>query len=146
MIFDATIDRVQNLVTDLPTLILNLVRLNERFVVSLNVDRQLYDQGIDGKGDQVRPPYRPQTIRLKRMKGQPTDRVTLRDKGDFHGSFFLIFREDEFEISAKDPKRQKLLQKYGKDIFGLTEESLDLLRERLKIELIVETRNAILGE
>lgn len=146
MLFDATIERLRSIQDDFPALILRLVRLNEAFVVSLNVDRQLYEQGVDGNGDFVAPPYRPSTIRRKIRKGQPTNRVTLKDKGDFHGSFYLIFREGEFEISAKDPKRERLVRKYGKPIFGLTEESLDLLRERLKVELIQETRKAILGQ
>src|SRR5574344_1599685 len=39
------------------------------------------DMGLDGYYDKIEPPYAPRTVKNKIRKGQPTDRVTLRDTG-----------------------------------------------------------------
>jgi hypothetical protein len=64
---------------------------------------------------------------IKKAKGQPTDRVTLRDTGDFESSFYLDVEDTYFEITAADFKTEKLMHKYGKDISGLNEENLRIL-------------------
>ena len=64
--------------------------INEAQICELNSEKQLYDYGVNALGVDISDyqPYAPLTIGIKRSKGQPSDRVTLRDNGDFHGSFF----------------------------------------------------------
>ena len=66
---------------------------------------------------------------IKRAKNQPTSRVTLRDEGDFHSSFYIEFTEDSFTIKASDEKAEYLEFAYGSDIFGLTPENKEELSE-----------------
>lgn len=108
----------------LPEVVLESVKDNEAAILDLNVEDQLFQQGIDNEGQAITPGYTPLTISIKRQKGQPTDRVTLRDTGDFHKSFQISYGNDAFGIYATDPKSQKLSKKYGEDIFGLTDDSL----------------------
>ena len=68
-------------------------------------------------------PYTPKTIELKEIKGQPTNRVTLRDTGDFYASFKIITEPDKFTIIATDYKTDGLIRKYGRQILGLTDEN-----------------------
>ena len=114
-------------------------------IVEMNYGDQLYDQGLNAKGITINSyrDYTPFTKRVKRKKGQPFNRVTLRDTGDFHKSFFLQLRTNEFEISAKDWKTTKLKLKYKPAIFGLTEISKQKLREILKYDLQERLRKAI---
>lgn len=63
--------------------------------------------------------YADRTIREKRRKGQPTDRVTLRDKQDFYGEIFLDARETTFLLDSADEKTGKLIEDYTEKIFGL---------------------------
>ena len=59
------------------------------------------------------------TIREKRIKGQPTNRVTLRDKRDFYNEIFVDARDETFVIDSADEKAGKLIMDYGEKIFGL---------------------------
>jgi hypothetical protein len=79
---------------------------------------QLYD-GKTGSGDDITPFYRPATIAMKRKKGQPTDRVTLRDKGEFYAGVFVDVRSDSFITDSADAKAAALTKKYGDDILKL---------------------------
>jgi len=103
----------------------------EAEIIDYNTETQLYDKGQAADGTPIEPPYSPVTEYIKRLKGQPTDRVTLRDTGDFHQSFAIDWRSTEFEIYATDPKTGKLVRGYGKEIFGLDEIGLQQLRDDL---------------
>jgi len=104
--------------------LLNVVQNNEDVIRDLNTEDQLFQKGIDSKGNKLPTPYAPFTIAIKQQKGQPTDRITLRDEGDFHNSFFVNADKFPIRIDATDEKRDKLVREWGEDIFGLTEQSL----------------------
>jgi hypothetical protein len=95
---------------------------NEELIVSLNVDQQDVE-GVNNKGEPIRPPYAPSTIRYKRRKGQPTDHVTLHDTGRFHDTFQIRYDADGFELYASDAKQIYLRKRYGNEIYGLTDEA-----------------------
>lgn len=106
------------------------LRYNEEWLVDLNAYFQLYEKGVNALGVEIASyePYSMYTVSIKGMLGQPTDRVTLKDTGDFHDSFYVIYREDEFEITASDDKKQDLVNRYGPEIFGLTPENMEVVR------------------
>ena len=79
--------------------------------------------GVRADGTEITPTYSDLTIELKEQKGQPSDRVTLRDTGDFWDDMFVQINAEDFEMSSANEKTQKLEKKYGKKIFGLTKES-----------------------
>lgn len=137
------IDDIVEVERSTDAIILDLVKDREREVIRMNVDDQLYN-GFNGDGQQISPPYRPATVRKKRRKGQPYDRVTLKDEGDFHASFFVIYAGDEFTLNAKDQKKVWLERRYGSSIFGLTEEHIDQLREMIREPLTEELKKRIL--
>jgi hypothetical protein len=103
---------------------LDEVREIEPDVVELNYEQQLFDRGVDANDKRITPGYTPFTVRLKGYRGQPTDRVTLRDEGDFHASFALEFERDEFTVVSGDWKEAKLKEKYGEAILGLTDPNI----------------------
>lgn len=115
-------------------ILLALVKDRSGVVVLMNQD-QLYD-GFDGNGDQIAPRYRPSTIATKKRKGQPYNRVTLKDEGDYHESLFIEFGEDYFELKSRDEKRVYLERKYGNTIYGLIEENLNALIEDIEDDFI----------
>jgi len=122
--------------------------INEAQICELNSEQQLYDYGVNALGVEISSyqPYAPLTIDIKTTKGQPSDRVTLRDTGDFHGSFFVKFGKDGLVIDATDSKRDKLVRKYGKQIFGLTQESKTYVsNEIVKPELLDEIKAILYG-
>ncbi len=118
---------------------------NQQRIVEMNVE-QLYDYGMNSLGIRIDTyePYSPYTVRIKQEKGQPYDRVTLRDTGDFHKSFGVVFEPVGFYITSTDYKTQDLIDKYGARIFGLTSENkqdltikyvVPVVREEIKREL-----------
>lgn len=118
---------------------------NQQRIVEMNVE-QLYDYGMNSLGIRIDTyePYSPYTVRIKQEKGQPYDRVTLRDTGDFHKSFEVVFEPMGFYITATDYKTQDLVDRYGARIFGLTSENkqdltikyvVPVVREEIKREL-----------
>ena len=79
--------------------------------------------GVRADGTEITPTYSDLTIELKEQKGQPSDRVTLRDTGDFWDDMFVQINATDYEMSSANEKTAKLEKKYGKKIFGLTKES-----------------------
>lgn len=100
----------------------DITRSIEDEIKDLNVHQQ-YDLGQDRYGDRITPEYTPFTVSIKRWKGQPTDRVTLRDTGQFHSSFKIRYEADGFELYANDWKAESLEEKYGNSIFGLQDDA-----------------------
>jgi len=120
------------------------VKRNESFALFLVTSEQL-DKGFDGEGNPIKPPYTAFTRAIKRKKGQPTNRVTLKDTGDFHGAMMILYGPEEFRLINTDWKAQKLRTKYGTDILGLNETSMDDLAGRIKPGLINEFNNVANG-
>jgi hypothetical protein len=117
----------------------------------MDTDKELariqQDQLYSGKlstGGWIFPQYSPSTKVRKRKKGQPTDRVTLKDTGAFYKGIFIDVRGDIFVIDSSDEygsditgsKRDKLVEKYGVEIFGLNKDS--------KVEYIKTLKKALL--
>jgi hypothetical protein len=107
----------------------------------MNTEEQLFKEGENALGVTIRSyqPYSPVTISIKQKKGQPTNRVTLRDTEAFHKSFFVYADNKAVWFKATDKKAQKLYDKYG-EIFGLTVENRnkvawDMLYPLLMVEL-----------
>lgn len=127
----------------------NILLENEAFIINMNAEDQLFDQGVNSLGIHIDDyaPYSEYTIEVKRMKGQPTNRVTLHDEGDFANSIFLEVGKESFEIKASDSKTQALIRKYGRQILGLTNENLkELIWKYLYPELQKESKKYLYGK
>lgn len=122
---------------------------NEAYIVDLNAQDQLYEEGINRLGVSIMDyaPYRPLTIAIKEQKGQPTNRVTLRDTGDFESSFYLEVSNKQFEVKASDWKTESLIKKYGRQILGLTDENISsLIWDYIYPDLMKKAREIILNK
>ena len=108
----------------------DITRSIEDEIKEINVHQQ-YDLGQDRNGDSITPEYAESTIRYKRKKGQPTDRVTLQDTGQYHDTFKIRYEADGFELYANDWKVGFLDKKYGKDIYGLQDEAARELADQV---------------
>lgn len=111
---------------------------HEDVIVEMITQDQLYELGIEGRGIEIMSymPYRPRTIKKKLKKGQPTNRVTLKDTGSFYASLHVEFDDTGFYVTSTQDKVKYLLKKYGKTIFRLTDNNLKvLLNEYIKPSL-----------
>lgn len=131
---------------NLPSMLEDIIHDIEPVIVSAIADDQLYRRGINGKGEKIMSymPYKPRTIQIKRRKGQPTTRVTLRDTGSFHESMFVVFDADGFYITSDDIKTDALVEKYGEEIFRLTNKNFTrIIRSHVRKELVRRIKKAI---
>lgn len=80
--------------------------------------------GLRADGYEIEPSYSPFTIAEKKRKGQPYDKVTLKDTGAFWQSIYLgDVSIEKFNVDASDEKTDKLIKKYGGQILGLSTDS-----------------------
>lgn len=111
---------------------------HKKLIIQYNAEEQLYKLGQDAKGSIIRPAYAPSTIRLKKLKGHPTDRVTLKDRGKFHKTLIVTPKEDYVEISSDVEYAKYLFKKYGSDVLGIQEELLKEFVNRYVVPKIKE--------
>lgn len=115
----------------------------QELIIELNTQDQLFEKGEDKLGrrlDAIGGGYSFYTIALKQQKGQPTDRVTLKDTGAFYDSFKVVVPsgEDYIIIIANPIKDGKdINEEWGGYIIGLQQENIykviDYIREKAPI-------------
>ena len=107
------------------TILSEIIRENEPYIIDMNTQSQLWERGINTAGVEIMDykPYSPLTIQIKMETGQPYNRVTLHDTGDFYSSFYIETHDDSFDIKASDWKTAGLIRKYDRRILGLTAEN-----------------------
>jgi hypothetical protein len=128
---NGTIERLKGFNDKIAEVIKETLKENETVICELNSQDQLFEQGITRNNRKISDyaPYSPYTEIVKQLKGAPTSRVTLYDEGDFHYSFYIEFELDGFKIRASDWKEEGLVESYGKEILGLTNENFLEVRD-----------------
>lgn len=94
--------------------------------------QQLFNEGVEGFT------YAESTIDIKRKKNQPTNRVTLRDTGEFYDSWQIEATDEAFIITSDSEKNgYDLLSKYPEEkvILTMDEDVLKQIREYFEIRL-----------
>ena len=123
----------------------------QKEMIKANTD-QLYNLGASSTGRNLGS-YALYTIQEKMRKGQPYDRVTLKDTGDFYNGFYISFVADSgnpltkpapskagFFITSDDWKTKMLEGRWGRDIFGLTNEDLTGITRRSLLPFLYNKR------
>ena len=96
---------------------------------------QMY-AGENALGEPITPPYTPFTVTKKQEKGQPYDRVTLKDTGAFYERIFVSRHGKDLIFGSTDSKTDELTEKYGYWIFGLKTEAYASLSEEWKEKML----------
>lgn len=115
-----------------------VVRYYQDEIVEMNQQRLF--SGRYTSGEFISPDYTRYTVDIKKQKGQPSDRVTLKDTGDFYESIYVKAGADSFYTGATDSKTNDLQAKYEDSdsiLLGLSEEQKDKFRQ-LAMELFAE--------
>lgn len=90
---------------------------HEAEIIKANQE-QLYEYGQNPLGLSLGE-YTPITKKIKIRRGQPIDRVTLYDTGEFYAGFRVLTDNTGFSVTSDDWKTEELLKRWG-SIFGLT--------------------------
>jgi len=131
---------------------LSSMRRNRLKIIRLNRDDQMYEKGIDSRGDKIGQ-YADSTREAKKFKGQRYDHITLRDTQAFHKSLDVRFKKNSFEITADDRKESDtggeptfLTEVYGNEILGLTPDNLQFLLDLyVRPDMIMKLRARLTG-
>lgn len=131
---------------DIDQIALDIARTKEHkeLVIGLNTEgeptSQLFELGEDSQGrtlESIGGEYSPFTVQEKQRKGQPTDRITLKDTGAFYLTFDVKPFKGGFVIEANTIKDNDDLEKrWGDEIIGLNDENLNLVVDFYKIQIL----------
>jgi hypothetical protein len=130
MSFENCINIALNFFENIDSIIFDITKEKETqdFLIDVLQD-QLFTTGEDGNGLSLGE-YSPVTVKIKTAKGQPTDRITLKDTGAFYNSYEIDPFEGGFFINADGIKEDTdLFFRYGEDILKPNQETTILIAE-----------------
>jgi hypothetical protein len=87
------------------------IEATDHALIDLNVEQM--NAGKRSDGTDILPTYTDLTIQIKKQKGQPHDRVTLRDTGEFQSATYVRVEGDSYTVGSSNPKAAKLNKKYS---------------------------------
>ncbi len=122
-------------------------------VVNL-VQERLYNKGTYANDNEIvtykaKSPdvYSRYTMALKQEKNQPTNRVTLKDGGEFYNTFALKTETESFSISYDENKPDGKISDNISDLpvaISLSDSDLNVLRDDIKVDIIKKMREKII--
>jgi len=122
-LFDAQIKFITELEKELFSELEKTIQEYDFVLKDYIINKQLFREGIDGDGNKLLG-YRRTTIRIKIAKGDPVDRTTLRNEGDFYRHIEITATPYYFVVSSNVPYDDKLINKYGKGILKVSHENM----------------------
>jgi hypothetical protein len=114
--------------------ILQILKANQATAMDLNLAQLL--AGKDSTGKTIEPKYSESYAEFKKIINQPSDRVTLKLDGGFHESWYMDTTAWPAFFGSDDFKEDALVEKYGDNIFGLDEASMEDLNKNYLLEQI----------
>lgn len=149
-------ERIKSLSIDDLMRVLSQDKTFTDFIIELNTQKQLFDKGIDSTGKRLSDiggEYSEVTLNIARDRGRSKKSesdINLNDTGDFYRSWKVFLdNNNDLQIEADSLKTSwdgtiDLLDRWGANILGLTEDSLEQLRLRAKLILIPYVKNKLL--
>lgn len=116
--------------------LLSAFKGSEEVLVDIQTS-QWEDRGTNNDGSKIEPEYVDRTVTLKQSKGQITAHVTLLDEGDFYMSIDASVGADDVTLTSNLSYSYDIDEKYGKEIWGFDNKSLDLIRDEFLNEIII---------
>ena len=123
----------------------------QKKIIHLNTINQLFEKGEDALGrklDDLGGGYTPYTIMKKIEKGQPFDRVTLKDTGDYYDSYKISAPNGaDYIIIITNPLKEgkNIETEWGGFIVGLNTENTQWLIDEVRTRLIPMVKEKLLA-
>jgi len=116
---------------------------NEHIASDIVTQDQLFKRGEDAFGEKLPLPYAPFTVDIKSALGQPTDRITLKNKGDFYAGHGFNDQKWPVEGNNTDSKATEISKEWG-DVTNLNDKSIASYNEQTQEELIEEIQKGLI--
>jgi hypothetical protein len=129
----------------------------QEWIIDVLIQDDQLQKGIDGTGERVTDnegnnSYSFWTELISNGKKQQGDPYTLKDTGEFYQSMVFLLGKDYFKVDANPNKTNEftgkvtnLFDKYGDEIVGLNEKSIEKLTEKLTERFIAEIYEILQG-
>lgn len=117
---------------------------NADVIKFIQTQEQLFKRGEDSRSISITPKYAQSTLAHKLRKRQPTDRVTLKDTGDFYESINVVATKDSLVIETSIEYAHFLVKRYGKEILGIQRIELSSFYEKYIEKEIEQNVNDII--
>lgn len=120
-------------------------------IIRLNTIDQLFEKGENSLGirlETIGGEYKSYTVFRKQIKGQPVDRVTLKDTGEFYESFEVIANTGDTYITIKtNPFKdgENILDRWGVEVVGLNKENTIWLINEIRTKMVAKIKAYILA-
>ena len=124
----------------------NSISTNKAVLIEQQTNGQ-FDKGQDSQGLQFVPQYAFSTKVAKRRKGQPTDRVTLKDTGKLYNNIEIQAQTTQAIISANVEYFKYLVNHYsGNQILGIQPKAMEVFVNAYICKEIVKNFNIIISK
>lgn len=95
------------------------VRKYDFVILDYLTNKQWFQKGQKVDEKIIKPAYSRITVSIKKRKGDPYDRVTLRDSGKLYKSIDILAGERSVLVRILVPYFAKLEKQYGSKILGI---------------------------
>lgn len=143
-VLDGLKRKVERLKDSIDLSIKSSVENNKIVLKKMQTEDQLFN-GINSENEKIKPSYSLSTIKYKKRKNQPFNRVTLKDTGDFYKSIRVEAKATEFTISTKINYSVFLINKYSK-ILGITNKNLETFIKEYTLPVLKTNFDDIIAE
>lgn len=140
-VFDAEINLIDSWKNVIDDSIKEAFRRYDFVIIDYITNKQWFQKGQKSDGKIIKPAYSRLTVKLKQKKGDPYDRVTLRDTGKLYRSIDVIIGERAVILRINVDYYRKLELKYGKKIIGVQNQFLEEFCENYIIPQIEKNIN-----
>lgn len=113
-------------------ILIDVLLKNQAFIIQLQKDQLKSGKKADGSD-------MPKYVKGSKQPDAP-GKWTFDDTGQFYSGIDAIFGSNEFIMSSNDSKTDLLIWMAGKQIFGLTGNSLVELKTKIKPQMIEANR------
>lgn len=109
--------------------LLAILAKHEEFILDLNREQMM--QGIKANGAKIGE-YKSETYEIMKLLYNPRGVMDLRLSGSFHNKMYMILDKLPGSIFSSDEKTEMLVNRYGKEIFGLTPANKERVRKLIE--------------
>jgi phage gpG-like protein len=143
-VVETFIKRLDEMKASINTSIQTSINKNKDVLIEQQTEGQM-DKGKDANNISFVPKYAKSTRDYKKLKGQPTDRVTLKDTGKLYDSIEIQANTTQAVISTNVNYFQFLVAHYiNNQILGINEEGTKLFLDKYTIPEIEKNFKAII--
>lgn len=129
------IKKIRTVAGELNVIMNEILRLNAGLIIQMNVEQQR--KGVNAKNARIGT-YAESTKKARKRKGLQVSFVDLEVTKNYHKSFAITYGKDFIELAAPEVLYSIFLDNHYPDLFGLSEENINQLREKIAPALNAE--------